>query len=79
MRILPANIDVNDSERLEEIVERRDKGFQETQEHPIHGERLASPGQLAGAVRHELRNSSRAISDAQSTFTMILPARKAAS
>ncbi len=44
------------SERLEEIVEERTKELRDAHEELIRRERLATLGQLAGGVGHELRN-----------------------
>ncbi|MEE8471505.1 MAG: ATP-binding protein, partial [Dehalococcoidia bacterium] len=52
------------SERLEEIVERRTKELRDAQEQLIIKEKLATLGQLAGGLGHELRNPLGAIKNA---------------
>jgi len=52
------------SEHLEEMVEQRTRELRDTQEKLVRQERLATLGQLAGSVGHELRNPLGVISNA---------------
>jgi signal transduction histidine kinase len=52
------------SERLEEMVEARTQELRDAQEQLVRRERLATMGQLAGSVAHELRNPLGVISNA---------------
>jgi signal transduction histidine kinase len=52
------------SERLEEVVEDRTRALREAQAELIRNERLATLGQLAGSVGHELRNPLGVITNA---------------
>ena len=52
------------SEHLEEMVNERTRALQDAQEKMIRQERLATLGQLAGSVGHELRNPLGVISNA---------------
>ncbi|MFQ5344232.1 MAG: phosphatase RsbU N-terminal domain-containing protein, partial [Anaerolineae bacterium] len=52
------------SERLEEMVEERTQELRDAQDQLIRQEKLATLGQLAGAMGHELRNPLGAISNA---------------
>lgn len=61
------------SERLEEMVAERTKQLQDAQEELVRKEKLASLGQLAGAVNHELRNPLAVISNAVYYLRMTLP------
>lgn len=54
----------NYSERLEEMVEQRTKELEKAQERLLRRQKLATLGQLAGSVGHELRNPLGTISNA---------------
>ena len=60
------------SERLEEMVEQRTQELQDAQEQLIRREKLATLGQLAGGVGHELRNPLGVISNAVYFLQMTL-------
>jgi PAS domain S-box-containing protein len=60
------------SERLEERVEERTRELQAAQEQLVRREKLATLGQLAGGVGHELRNPLGAIKNAAYLLDMIL-------
>ena len=61
------------SEYLEEMVNERTRALQEAQEKMIRQERLATLGQLAGSVGHELRNPLGVISNAIYFLKMTQP------
>ena len=54
----------NYAERLEETVRERTRELNETQEQLVRHEKLATLGQLAGSIGHELRNPLGVISNA---------------
>jgi PAS domain S-box-containing protein len=60
------------SERLEEMVDERTRELREAQEDLIRKERLATLGQLAGGVGHELRNSLGAVKNSAYFLKMAL-------
>ncbi|MEE8373290.1 MAG: PAS domain S-box protein, partial [Dehalococcoidia bacterium] len=60
------------SERLEEMVEQRTKELRAAQEQLILKEKLATLGQLAGGVGHELRNPLGAIKNAVYFLNMVM-------
>jgi len=60
------------SERLEEMVEERTQELRDAQEQLIRQEKLATLGQLAGAMGHELRNPLGAISNAAYYLNLVL-------
>jgi len=60
------------SETLEEMVEQRTKELRAAQEQLILKEKLATLGQLAGGVGHELRNPLGAIKNAVYYLNMVL-------
>lgn len=57
---------------LEEMVEKRTKALRDTQEELIRHERLATLGQLAGGVGHELRNPLGAIKNSVYFLNLVL-------
>jgi C4-dicarboxylate-specific signal transduction histidine kinase len=61
------------SERLEEMVEERTQALQKAQEQLVRKEKLATLGQLAGSVAHELRNPLGVLNNAAYFLKMILP------
>ncbi len=61
------------SGHLEEMVEERTRELREAQEKLVRQERLATLGQLAGSVGHELRNPLGVISNAIYFLKMIQP------
>ena len=61
------------SERLEEMVEQRTQELRAAQEQLVRQEKLATLGQLAGGVGHELRNPLGVISNAIYFLQMTLP------
>ncbi|MDM8549298.1 ABC transporter substrate-binding protein [Desulfobacterales bacterium HSG2] len=60
------------SERLEEMVEDRTKELRDTQNQLVYQEKLATLGQLAGNVAHELRNPLSAVKNAAYFLNMVL-------
>ncbi len=60
------------SEKLEQMVEERTKELQEAQEQLVRREKLATLGQLAGGLGHELRNPLGAIKNAIYLLNMVL-------
>ena len=60
------------SDRLEEKVEERTKELRDTQEQLVRREKLATLGQLAGGLGHELRNPLGAIKNAIYLLNMAL-------
>lgn len=60
------------SERLEEMVEERSRELEDAQEELVRKEKLATLGQLAGGVSHELRNPLGVISNAVYYLKMTL-------
>jgi PAS domain S-box-containing protein len=60
------------SERLEEMVEERTRELRETQAQLVLREKLATLGQLAGGVGHELRNPLGAIKNAAYFLNMVV-------
>jgi PAS domain S-box-containing protein len=60
------------SERLEEMVEERTRELRETQAQLVRREKLATLGQLAGGVGHELRNPLGAIKNAAYFLNMVM-------
>jgi PAS domain S-box-containing protein len=60
------------SERLEEMVDERTQELRETQEQLIFQEKLATLGQLAGSVAHELRHPLGVLSNAAYYLIMTL-------
>jgi PAS domain S-box-containing protein len=61
------------SSQLEEMVEARTRQLRETQEKLIRQERLATLGQVAGSIGHELRNPLGVISNAIYFLKMAQP------
>jgi len=61
------------SNQLEEMVAERTKALEEAQEELITKEKLATLGQLAGGMGHELRNPLGVISNAVYLLKTILP------
>jgi len=61
------------SEHLEEMVNERTRQLGETQEQVVRQERLATLGQMAGSVGHELRNPLAVISNAVYYLKLIQP------
>ena len=59
------------SENLEELVEERTHDLKDAQERALRQERLATLGQLAGSIAHELRNPLGVISNATTFLSMI--------
>ena len=60
------------SERLEEKVDERTKELREAQEQLVRREKLATLGQLAGGLGHELRNPLGAIKNAIYLLNMVV-------
>lgn len=60
------------SERLEEMVEERTQELRDAQEQLVRREKLATLGQLAGGIAHELRNPLGAISNAAYFLNLVL-------
>jgi PAS domain S-box-containing protein len=61
------------TERLEEMVDERTHALKNAQEQLVRQERLATLGQLAGSIGHELRNPLGVISNAVYFLKMALP------
>ena len=61
------------SEYLEEMVNERTRALEQAQEKMVRQERLATLGQLAGSVGHELRNPLGVISNAVYFLKMTQP------
>ena len=61
------------SERLEDMVDERTRELRDAQEELIRKERLATLGQLAGGVAHELRNPLAVIINAVYYLQITLP------
>jgi PAS domain S-box-containing protein len=61
------------SEYLEDMVNERTRALQDAQEKMVRSERLATLGQLAGSVGHELRNPLGVISNAVYFLKMTQP------
>ncbi len=61
------------SDHLEEMVDERTREFHDAQEKLIRQERLATLGQFAGSVAHELRNPLGVISNAAYFLKMTQP------
>jgi len=60
------------SEKLEEMVEERSKELKDTHEQLVRKEKLATMGQIAGGLGHELRNPLGAIKNAVYLLNMVL-------
>lgn len=60
------------SDQMEDMVEKRTKQLQETQEQLARQERIGILGQLAGGVAHELRNPLGAIRNSVYLLNMVL-------
>lgn len=61
------------TDRLEEMVDERTRELQQAQEQLVRQERLATLGQLAGSIGHELRNPLGVISNAAFFLRMSQP------
>jgi PAS domain S-box-containing protein len=61
------------SERLEEMVDERTKELKDAQEELIRKEKLATLGELAGSVAHELRNPLGVLANVVYFLKMTLP------
>ncbi len=66
----------NYTEKLEEMVDKRTLELRNIQEQLVRQERLATLGQLAGSIGHELRNPLGVISNAVYFLKMSLPDAK---
>ena len=60
------------SERLEDMVKERTQELQDAQQELVRKEELATLGQLAGGVAHELRNPLGAVKNAAYFLNMVL-------
>jgi signal transduction histidine kinase len=60
------------SERLEDMVEERTQELRDAQEELVRKEKLATLGQLAGSIGHELRNPLGAIKNAVYFLNLVL-------
>jgi PAS domain S-box-containing protein len=60
-------------EHLEELVDTRTHDLKKVQERALRQERLATLGQLAGSIAHELRNPLGVISNATTYLSIIQP------
>lgn len=61
------------SEKLEDIVKQRSRELEKAQEQLVRKEKLATLGQLAGGVGHELRNPLTVINNALYVLKMTIP------
>jgi PAS domain S-box-containing protein len=61
------------TEHLEELVDERTRDLKKAQERALRQERLATLGQLAGSIAHELRNPLGVISNATTYLSIIQP------
>src|SRR5713101_7487430 len=73
MLAMSAIRDITDRKRAEEALQEKTRALEAAQEELVRRERLATLGQLAGGVSHELRNPLGVIKNSVYYLKMVLP------
>jgi len=71
--VMSAIRDITDRKRAQEALQEKTRALEAAQEELVRGERLATLGQLAGGVSHELRNPLGVIKNSVYYLKMVLP------
>ncbi len=71
--VMSAIRDITDRKRAEEALQEKTRALEAAQEELVRRERLATLGQLAGGVSHELRNPLGVIKNSVYYLKMVLP------
>src|SRR6266508_1187888 len=71
--VMSAIRDITDRKRAQEALEQKTRALEAAQEELVRRERLATMGQLAGSVSHELRNPLGVIKNSVYYLKMVMP------
>ena len=71
--VMSAIRDISDRKRAQEALEEKTRALEAAQEELVRRERLATMGQLAGSVSHELRNPLGVIKNSVYYLKMVVP------